>query len=770
MQRRRHDGSGPAVHWLAALLLVVLGAAIWIGSRGGGTESSAEPEPARAELDEDRPVEELESVASIGEGRNPAAPDDPSVPRAAAPRGHADEPMVGVGGSIRGTATALTHSYHPELLYQVLAGIQPGETGKQIEARLGEAGPVLRKEARRALSGVEIVLSRSRPSEGVPAEQRALSDEAGAYAFDLLAPGDWEVRIVPGADLPRLRSDHRLLHRKLRLEPGEIRIVDFELPGEGAAVAGRVLDGSGRPLAGARVTAVAIADPDPIPDGMHGDPLRLASVTAETDEQGRYRLGGLLPASLQDAMEYVRAGRCFAGMYAVTAEADGLASARILAPPFAVHLERSARSIAEGLLTLAELMGVDERERASMVLDPDALPAPFLDGALLLPDLVLFESASVSGTVEDTRGELLPGAQLTWRLLGISDPADHSMVPVPVVPGPIVADDEGAFRVADLPPGDYEISVFAVFTDTPLSQRALNPPLSLRAGARIEGLRVWIQGIEMGTIAGIVADAATGESIDAFEVGLIASGGYSIWWGREGAFRIEPVPAGSAMLTIRAKGYAPEELTALVRGGAVTELHAALGREASVRGRLTLDGSPARGSVLVRILDDASSETGYVHADAAGQYRIDGLKSGAPHRLSVSLDLGTNNPGQLLAAASVVPQAGEETTQDFDLRRPPSTIRGTVTMKEEPCRWHVYAFEGGAVGRIPPEWDPSLIARVWGRDGPGPYELPVPAGSCAVLARLYEPGPAGNLVLLDEKTALLSLEPGETAELDFDFR
>ena len=233
MQRRRHDGSRPAVHWLAALLLVVLGAAIWIGSRGGGTESSAEPEPARAELDEDRPVEELESVASIGEGRNPAAPDDPSVPRAAAPRGHADEPMVGVGGSIRGTATALTHSYHPELLYQVLAGIQPGETGKQIEARLGEAGPVLRKEARRALSGVEIVLSRSRPSEGVPAEQRALSDEAGAYAFDLLAPGDWEVRIVPGADLPRLRSDHRLLHRKRRLEPGEIRIVDFELPGEG---------------------------------------------------------------------------------------------------------------------------------------------------------------------------------------------------------------------------------------------------------------------------------------------------------------------------------------------------------------------------------------------------------------------------------------------------------------------------------------------------------------------------------------------------------
>lgn len=764
----RQDGTGPAARWWAALpLLAVVGGLIWLGTREGEGEPLEGRDPARAELGEDRPIEELESVASLGEDRSPAASDGPSGPRARAPREQADEPIIGVGGSIRGTATALTHSYHPEAVYQLLAGIQPGETGEQIEARWAEPGAVLRREERRALSGVEIVLNRCRPLEGVPSELRVLTDEAGAYSFDLLAPGDWEVRIVPGADLPMLRPDYRLVHRKLRLEPGEARTVDFELPGEGAAVAGRVLDGSGRPIAGARVTAEVTADANPIQEGTYGLPPRLAPIAAETDDQGRYRLSGLPPASLQDAMEYLRSGRIFGDTYAITAEAEGRAPVRILAPPFTAHLESSARSIAEGFLTLAERMGVDEGERSSMTLDPDVLPAAFLEHALLLPDIVLHESASVSGTVEDTRGERLPGAVLRFSLLGRRELECPPMVPVPVWPGRTTTDQEGAFRKLGLPPGEYE---FRVRTGGKVSQNALNPPLSVRPGARIEGYCIRIQALELGTLSGSVVDAVTGEPIDTFQVRIAAENRFATPPGRDGAFRLESVPAGPAWITIRAKGYAQEERTAVVRGGAVTEVHVALGLEASIRGRLTLDGSPVWGSVLAQLEDGTHHEKCYAQSDADGRYRIDGLKSGVPHLLRASMGLGADNPGQLLATATVVPQAGIETIRDFDLRRPPSTVRGRVIAQEGTCRWQVYAFEGGAVGRIPPDWDPSLIARVWGLDGPGPYELPVPPGSCAVLARLHGPDPEGDLVFVEEKTAFLSLEAGETAELDFDFR
>jgi hypothetical protein len=139
------------------------------------------------------------------------------------------------------------------------------------------AGTV-RDADRRPLQGARLELTPGKgwqPPAGTPRTFTAFSDGTGAFRFTTLPEGTWTLRARlaghPSVTLPSLASG------SLRVE------VAFPRP---MAIAGRVTDADGEPVAGARVRARA-EDP-----GAEGGKAR-------TDADGRFRLFPLAPGSYE---------------------------------------------------------------------------------------------------------------------------------------------------------------------------------------------------------------------------------------------------------------------------------------------------------------------------------------------------------------------------------------------------------------------------------------------------------------------------------------
>ncbi len=130
-------------------------------------------------------------------------------------------------------------------------------------------------------TGVELVLRT--PGTLTSAPPHAVTDDDGRYAFVLADPViAWAVEVRPGPRMPG-----QLVRESLALLEGTETVFDFEVH-TGCAVAGVVVDATGRPVPGATVLGWSARD-YPMTDGR----LEPAHQETETDGAGAFRLDWL---------------------------------------------------------------------------------------------------------------------------------------------------------------------------------------------------------------------------------------------------------------------------------------------------------------------------------------------------------------------------------------------------------------------------------------------------------------------------------------------
>jgi hypothetical protein len=693
--------------------------------------------------------------------------DAPRAPAEAPASIEDGEPAAGAaedeGARIRGTVRRQLHTYHPEVVDRVRATFEVGvvPTPDQLERAWEQLGLALQVTRHEPLAGVEVTITPERASttsQGVTSQAvlRALSDDAGSFHVDALPPGRYALRLTPPPGPPHLRHDDPMLRRSIYLGPGEIEAVAFDLPGEMAALTGRVVDSAGRPIEDATVAATSFVVPEVgIPDEW----------SAPTDQQGRYSLPGLQPASLQtaignalvDARAEVRAET----LLAVDVGASGYAPARALVLPLSEERERAAVSVAERLCAWRE--SVDEIEWLPFALErpyAGALRPVFERGAQVLPDIVLAPAATVSGSVVSTLGKPLPLAEV--RLAEVGSPAARPglLAQASTPPGWVRSDARGAFLLTGVPAGSYG---FEVRTEAAGLQRATNAPLEVIGAADLRDVRVVVRADEKGRIAGTVVVARTGEPLQDFRLEIGTTQGWTMEDGKQGVFEVARVQEGPVTLRVHAKGFASETLEGVVRGGQTTELHATLSRAGHLYGDVLLNGEPAQGMLSVYVDAGAGARAHYGWFE--GRYRTPRLRSGRPYRVVAEVQLAPGSSSKLVAHAVALPVGDEDTELHLRLKRPTSTLEGSTRIDGEFLAWLVYALEGGASGLGGPEGSPLLRAVAEGRRSPEDFELALAPGAYTLLFRVLREDPHGGPPLRQDQVTSVRVAAGTGAQV-----
>jgi protocatechuate 3,4-dioxygenase beta subunit len=378
---------------------------------------------------------------------------------------------------------------------------------------------------------------------------------------------------------------------------------------------GRVLGPDGRPVSGALVEAAR-------------------NRTAETDEGGRFRFAGLAPGAtvslsarspgLQGSLAQVRVPQdaipapveIRLGPAAVlegrVTDAAGrpVAGAPVLVEGLAADPGEEAPSTDPVSAASARTVTDDDGRYIFVSLKPGRSRAAALrPGGRRLAgavtdlragpnrlDLTQPPELGVSGRVLDEQGAAVAGARI---FLQGEDPADRWLV---------IGAEDGGFRLAGIPEGDYRLSVLAK------GFAQLEPRDIQVAGAPVQGieLRLGRAGTIVGNLVGIAPEELNGLMI-------LAQEGGRRWTGREapparprrlglagpdGRYRIPDIPPGRWRVMGRtAAGRLALGSVDVAPGSAETALDLRFTSGLTLSGRLLVDGRPASGTVLATAED-----------------------------------------------------------------------------------------------------------------------------------------------------------------------
>jgi protocatechuate 3,4-dioxygenase beta subunit len=123
----------------------------------------------------------------------------------------------------------------------------------------------------------------------------AVTDANGTFVFNKIAPGEYVIRTVQSPDNSSLIPLHNWKPwgvRRIDLKEGSVRTEDFVLS-KGAVLKGRILDPSGKPLKGIKVSCSLDSATDVGKKSMYQSPGQSFAASSKTDAKGYYRLGGL---------------------------------------------------------------------------------------------------------------------------------------------------------------------------------------------------------------------------------------------------------------------------------------------------------------------------------------------------------------------------------------------------------------------------------------------------------------------------------------------
>ena len=395
-------------------------------------------------------------------------------------------------------------------------------------------------------------------------------------------------------------AGHRLaaLRGLAPLRPGEARGGLRLVLSPWPAVVGRVVDPAGRPLDGARLRLL------PEPAGGAPEVTRISSPGAEARSRsdGRFELVDAGPG------------------------------------PFRLEVERAG--FVPLVLARVELVSVRD-------------PAPSTPADIELGDLRLATGAELTGRVLDEREQPVTGARVEARPAAGGEPRR---------PRRTASGDDGAFALAELPPGELlEVSVRhpdfapALLPDVEVSPEPLE--IVLRAGATISG-RV-VDGTGRGVGEAVVlatADAGPAGADAADPADTETEAGEQQTTEPDGRFTIRGLPAGTVSLRATAPGFREARLVGLeIAPDAPLEgLELALEEAAVLAGTVRdADGAPLPGArVSLARGEAADGPFAAAVADDAGAFRLEGLEPG-PARAEAE------HPGHRRAARSLDLAPGE---------------------------------------------------------------------------------------------------------------
>lgn len=441
-----------------------------------------------------------------------------------------------------------------------------------------------------------------------------------------------------------------------------------------AAAAGTVVDGAGKPLAGARVQAVLRAAPRQRTFSRSGEGERHTA----SGPDGRFRLSGLLagatweirasrpgraparislpiltPISARDLRLVLGPGRNAAGRVVDRAEKPVAGAEITLLATTGEHAPANgdgtrrrgeegidlwkATTGPDGRFAVAGLpLGAVDLRAAKPGLVPVTVRAlaipggpggPAGDAPFDLGTVILEPGAEVRGIVIDRDGRPVEGAEVhaaqDLRRLRF---ALESGGPVERRPETVTGAD-GRFAIADLRRGDRVDLVVRGRGLLPASVSGVRAPnaqpvrVVLERGAQVTGRVV---DAEKRPVAG--AELSLQMDRPGEEKGLLRlSGGAraAATSDADGRFSFAPVPAGRGALGVNADGFQPIESRELaVPAAGIADLELVLDSGAVLEGRVfTADGEPVEDA---RVVSGAAASI----SDADGVYRLEGVPPG----------------------------------------------------------------------------------------------------------------------------------------------
>ena len=469
----------------------------------------------------------------------------------------------------------------------------------------------------------------------------------------------------------------------------------------GAALAGRVVDDKGKPIANARVVATSASEPLPVVDprrdgvvtGADGA-FSLASVAAgtwrltATAGAGEYAPTTSSPITVDG--EHARTGielRLAAGavVHGIVKDKAGVpvaaADVSVVVQGYVPwRARRQAFTDASGKFTIG---GLAQRafdvvawhdSGASAIVPADLGAKRELDVVLTLEI-----GGAISGTVVDKRGQPIGDAQVIAEPDWSGGTADRAAWSVRGVQE-AVSDQAGAFRFAGMPDGSYRVR--AARPGASEATLALSPGVVTKPSATPIKIVVPADGHAVGKV-----QLADGKPAAAFTITLGNTNPLA-FTPKDGAFLVTGA-AGTYPLTVTGPGFVTTAKEVTIQEGKDTNLgtitvnpgRSISGRVIDEHGAPVAKATVAAGALLTGggaelYIQDESIAAKDTETDANGRFVLDGFPP-----TSLTVIAGKANAGR--SASIQLPASPDSATLDLVLA-PTSGLEGKVTRNGQP--------------------------------------------------------------------------------------
>jgi protocatechuate 3,4-dioxygenase beta subunit len=370
----------------------------------------------------------------------------------------------------------------------------------------------------------------------------------------------------------------------------------------GGVITGKVTDEQGHPVVEERVNLLVVLDP------KRGGSYR--GHTVATDDRGIYRIFGIRP-----------------GQYKVLISMEGNYYSGRGRPQHRTTFYPDATDVNQATI-------IEVRESAEVTKIDFTVAA--------LP-----EGHAASGRVLDETGQPVPNALISLSQITVMDP--NSTTSYGMNSG-VHSDKQGEFRIEDLAPGKYSISV-SLPPESDMRPESMTFDL---VDADVTGLVIKTSrgGSVAGTLViegGKAADLMANLTDTFMEVNLSHpetrdSSGRSVPIGRDGSFRVGGLdagivrlsvesPAGFTLARIERDGVTQPNSIPLRKGEHIDGIRVVLVRHTgSVRGVIKLENGvlPANGRFIVQVIkvDNRNERSSSAQVDLRGHFVVEGLGDG----------------------------------------------------------------------------------------------------------------------------------------------
>lgn len=536
-----------------------------------------------------------------------------------------DDPVAGALVSIsshppRTARTEADGSFHFDKLvarpYQLVARAESGVAGPVTSRLTAKSDPVILRLRPAASVDVTVIGARDRkPIAGATVElrdlevQSASTDAKGVAHLTNVVPGGYRLAAsAPG---------FAMTHAWVRVPPGDVTAVTTMELRKGAPVSGTVTSPAGDPVQGARVVYSGASD-----WSQQADPRHDAAIT---DKDGVYHFEALPAGSFRFVANYkgyspgssdlvtldgdsekggvdirledgaTLTGTVTAGDGTATPSARVRVAVKVVgerwARPRQAYSDESGHYEIDGLPRQpTEVVALHETASSKII------PVDLTGKAEAKVDLTLDVAGTISGTVVDSAGDPIEGAQVTaWPDFGQRGRGRRATRSAMQLRGfqRELTDAGGRFTIRGLDEGEWELRTTPPGSEGGFGRMMMRDGVSAKTGDT--DVRIVLP--KDGGVKGKLAfDDGTAPSMFTVSVGFR---GGSPFTSKDGKFELSDLAPRDYKLRLRGPGFDPKEVDVTVEEGKVADVGTVTVKKGrSIAGQVTANGAPVAGATV----------------------------------------------------------------------------------------------------------------------------------------------------------------------------